>query len=61
MIGEGDLALSIMMTAASTLAAIFMTPFLITKLVGTAGVSVNSSDLVLSTLNVVKNFIRSAL
>eukprot|EP00597_Dinobryon_sp_UTEXLB2267_P019501 CAMPEP_0201111578 /NCGR_PEP_ID=MMETSP0812-20130820/75516_1 /ASSEMBLY_ACC=CAM_ASM_000668 /TAXON_ID=98059 /ORGANISM="Dinobryon sp., Strain UTEXLB2267" /LENGTH=277 /DNA_ID=CAMNT_0047374637 /DNA_START=287 /DNA_END=1120 /DNA_ORIENTATION=+ len=53
MIGEGDLALSIMMTTASTLAAIIMTPFLITKLVGTAGVAVQSSDLVLSTLNVV--------
>jgi BASS family bile acid:Na+ symporter len=52
LIAQADLALSILMTTASTVAAVFMTPFLVTKLAG-GYVSVRSADLVISTLNVV--------
>jgi BASS family bile acid:Na+ symporter len=52
MIAKADLALSVLMTAASTVAAVFMTPFLTSKLAGSY-VKVKASELVLSTLNVV--------
>lgn len=52
LIAQADVALSILMTAASTVAAVGMTPFLVTKLAG-GYVSVKSQDLVLSTLSVV--------
>lgn len=52
MIAKADLALSILMTAASTVAAVVMTPFLTTLLSGSL-VRVNPQDLVVSTLSVV--------
>ena len=52
MIAKADLALSVLMTAASTVAAVVMTPFLTSKLAGSY-VSVKAADLVVSTLNVV--------
>jgi BASS family bile acid:Na+ symporter len=52
LIAKADLPLSILMTAVSTIAAVFMTPFLVTKLAGSY-VSVSSKELVLSTFNVV--------
>jgi BASS family bile acid:Na+ symporter len=52
MIAKADLALSILMTAASTIAAVVMTPLLITKLGGSI-VKINPAYLVNSTLNVV--------
>jgi len=52
MIAKADVALSVLMTAASTVAAIVMTPFLSSKLVGSY-VNVKAADLVTSTLNVV--------
>lgn len=47
-----DLPLSVLMTAASTLAAVVMTPLLTSKLVGSS-IVVNAWDLVMSSLNVV--------
>mmetsp|Transcript_8812 Transcript_8812/g.14667 ORF Transcript_8812/g.14667 Transcript_8812/m.14667 type:complete len:410 (-) Transcript_8812:855-2084(-) len=52
MIAEADLALSIMMTAASTVAAVVMTPLMVTRLAGSY-VTIQASDLVKSTLSVV--------
>lgn len=52
LIAKADLALSILMTTASTMAAVFMTPLLVTKYAGSI-VAVKSADLVLSTLQVV--------
>lgn len=52
LIGNGDLALSITMTAVSTIAAIFMTPFLVTRLAGQY-VAVKSTDLIYSVFNVI--------
>jgi bile acid:Na+ symporter, BASS family len=52
LIAKADLALSILMTMASTIAAVFMTPFLVTKLAGSF-IQVKSSELVFSTCNVV--------
>ncbi|KAJ1421007.1 bile acid:sodium symporter [Ochromonadaceae sp. CCMP2298] len=52
MIAKADLALSILMTAASTVAAVVMTPLLVTRLAGEY-VSIKANDLVLSTLSVV--------
>lgn len=52
LIAQADLALSILMTTASTVAAVFMTPFLVTRLAG-GYVNIRSADLVISTLNVV--------
>eukprot|EP00798_Chlamydomonas_sp_ICE-L_P010342 gene10342-8278_t len=51
-IGKGEMGLSILMTTASTIAAIFMTPLLTTWLAGTL-VPVDPSALFLSTLQVV--------
>ena len=52
MIAGCDVALSVLMTAVSTLAAVIMTPLLTAWLAGSY-VSVKASDLVLSTLQVV--------
>lgn len=52
MIAEADIALSVLMTAASTVAATIMTPLLVTRLAG-GYVTIKSSDLVLSALSVV--------
>ena len=52
LIAEADVPLSVLMTLASTIAAVFMTPFLITFLTKSY-VPVKSADLVYSTLNVV--------
>ncbi|XP_059441290.1 probable sodium/metabolite cotransporter BASS1, chloroplastic [Corylus avellana] len=51
-IARGNVALSVLMTAASTLAAVFMTPFLTAKLAGQY-VAVDAIGLLLSTLQVV--------
>jgi BASS family bile acid:Na+ symporter len=52
MIAKADLALSVLMTAASTVAAVVMTPFLTSRLAGSY-VSIKAADLVTSTLGVV--------
>jgi bile acid:Na+ symporter, BASS family len=52
MIAKADVPLSVLMTMCSTVAAIFLTPFLTTKLVGNL-VTINAMDLVASTVNVV--------
>jgi BASS family bile acid:Na+ symporter len=52
MIAKADVPLSVLMTMCSTVAAIFLTPFLTTKLVGNLA-TINAMDLVLSTVNVV--------
>lgn len=52
LIAQADVALSVVMTACSTLAAVLMTPWLTTRLAGSF-VSIRSADLVLSTLQVV--------
>ena len=52
MIAQADLPLSVVMTAASTVAAVFMTPFLTAKLAGSY-VVIKAMDLVMSSLNVV--------
>ncbi|GLU17769.1 hypothetical protein SLE2022_341240 [Rubroshorea leprosula] len=51
-IARGNVALSVLMTAASTLAAVIMTPFLTAKLAGQY-VAVDAAGLLLSTLQVV--------
>ena len=52
LIAQADVALSVVMTACSTMAAMFMTPWLTTRLAGSF-VAIRSQDLVLSTLQVV--------
>lgn len=52
LISKADVALSVLMTAFSTIGAIFMTPYLTSKLAGSI-VTINPSDLVVSTLQVV--------
>ncbi len=52
MIAGADIALSVLMTAVSTVAAVFMTPLLTSWLAGSY-VAIKASDLVLSTLQVV--------
>ena len=52
LIAGADVALSVLMTALSTVCSIFMTPFLVTKFVG-KNVVVNSMELLVSTANVV--------
>ena len=52
LIANADVALSVLMTAASTCLAIFATPFLTSQLAGGL-VKINSMDLVISTLQVV--------
>ena len=52
MIANADVALSVLMTICSTIAAIFLTPYLASQLAGSY-VKIKSSDLVLSTLQVV--------
>mmetsp|Transcript_17307 Transcript_17307/g.16649 ORF Transcript_17307/g.16649 Transcript_17307/m.16649 type:complete len:415 (-) Transcript_17307:10-1254(-) len=52
LIAKADLALSVLMTAVSTVAAVFMTPFLTSKLAGSY-VAIKASELVMSTLSVV--------
>ena len=49
---NADVALSVVMTAFSTIAAVFMTPWLTTKLAGSY-VSIKASDLIFSTCQVV--------
>ncbi|KAI9075889.1 hypothetical protein K1719_042169 [Acacia pycnantha] len=51
-LSRGNVALSVVMTAASTFAAVVMTPFLTAKLAGKY-VAVNAADMVVSTLQVV--------
>ncbi|XP_028758710.1 probable sodium/metabolite cotransporter BASS1, chloroplastic [Neltuma alba] len=51
-LARGNVALSVVMTAASTFASVVMTPFLTAKLAGKY-VAVNAADLLLSTLQVV--------
>ncbi len=52
LIARGDIPLSILMTTVSTVAAVFMTPLLVTKIIGKS-IQLNSMDLVYSTMNVV--------
>ena len=52
LIAQADVPLSVLMTLASTIAAVFMTPFLVTLLTKSY-VPVKAMDLVYSTLNVV--------
>lgn len=52
LIAQADVALSVVMTAFSTMAAVFMTPWLTSRLAGSY-VAIRSTDLVLSTLQVV--------
>lgn len=52
LIAQADVALSVLMTLASTLAAIVLTPLLTAKLAG-GYISINAAELVRSTLNVV--------
>ena len=52
LIAQADVALSVVMTACSTMAAVLLTPWLTSRLAGSY-VSIRSSDLVLSTLQVV--------
>lgn len=52
LIAHADVPLSVMMTLVSTVAAVFMTPFLATRLANSY-IKVQASDLVLSTLQVV--------
>ena len=52
LIAGADVALSVLMTALSTICSIFMTPFLVAKFVG-RNVAVNSMELLVSTANVV--------
>jgi BASS family bile acid:Na+ symporter len=52
LIAQADVALSVVMTACSTVAAVFMTPWLTTQLAGSY-VAIKAKDLVLSTLQVV--------
>ena len=52
LIAQADVALSVVMTACSTLAAVVMTPWLTTRLAGSY-VAIRSQDLVLSTMQVV--------
>jgi BASS family bile acid:Na+ symporter len=52
LIAQADVALSVLMTMASTVAAIVMTPLLTSKLAGSY-VEIKAADLVWSTLNVV--------
>ncbi|XP_054811735.1 probable sodium/metabolite cotransporter BASS1, chloroplastic isoform X2 [Prosopis cineraria] len=51
-LARGNVALSVLMTAASTFASVVMTPFLTAKLAGKY-VAVNAADLLVSTLQVV--------
>lgn len=52
LIAQADVPLSVLMTLTSTIAAVFMTPFLVTTL-AKSFVPVSAADLVYSTLNVV--------
>ena len=52
MIAKADVALSVLMTAVSTVAAVVMTPLLTSYLAGSY-VTINAMDLVVSTLQVV--------
>eukprot|EP01041_Mallomonas_annulata_P013561 gene13561-28777_t len=52
LIAQADVALSVLMTAASTTAAVFMTPFLTSQLVGSQ-IRVDAKDLMMTTLQVV--------
>ena len=57
LIAKGDIALSVLMTMMSTLAAVVMTPLLVTFYAGGYNVQIKSLDLIVSTSQVINIFL----